>query len=161
MKLIILGNSGSGKSTLSKKIIANNPIPRLSLDEVAFNGGIERRSIEDSVNDVKHWISDKQNWIIEGCYSDIIEPILNHADELIFLNPGIDICIKHCQSRPWQPEKFSSRQEQDQNLNNLINWVRSYVDRQDEYGLSRHREIFNSFNGKKHEFNNPNEYGSV
>lgn len=158
MKLIILGNSGAGKSTLSKKIIAHYPMPRLSLDEVAFNVGSARRPIEDSVNDVKSWISGKQHWIIEGCYADILLPILDDADELVFLNPGMDICIRHCQSRPWEPEKFSSKQAQDDNLNNLINWIRSYADRQDEYGLISHRALFNAFSGKKREFNHPDEY---
>jgi predicted kinase len=44
MKVIIIGNAGSGKSTLAKKLIAQQYAARLSLDEVAFQGGTERSS---------------------------------------------------------------------------------------------------------------------
>lgn len=158
MKIILLGNAGAGKSTFAGKLVALRPAARLSLDKVAFQGGVERRPLQDSITDVKRFIADNENWIIEGCYSDIIEPVLKYCDELIFLNPGIETCIAHCRARPWEPEKFSSRQEQDENLENLIEWVRSYGIRTDEYGLDRHRALYNSFHGKKRELNDPNLY---
>lgn len=161
MKVILLGNAGAGKSTFSKKLIAKHPAARLSLDEVAFDGGTERRPLQDSIEYVKRWIAVHESWIIEGCYADIIEPVLDLCDELIFLNPGVDACIAHCLSRPWEPEKFGSSQEQNKNLENLLEWVRSYESRTDEYGLSRHRELYESFRGKKREFNDPSEYVSV
>lgn len=161
MKIILLGNAGAGKSTLSRSLIAKHPAARLSLDEVAFQSGTERRPLQDSIRDVKRWIADNDRWIIEGCYADIIEPLLEHCDQLIFLNPGIDACISHCRSRPWEPEKFRSRQEQDDNLENLLQWVSSYESRTEEYGLARHRKLFDSFNFKKREYNDPSEYASV
>lgn len=161
MKVILLGNAGAGKSTLSRKLIAKHPAARLSLDEVAFQGGTERRPLQDSIEDVKSWIAGNESWIIEGCYADIIESVLERCDELIFLNPGVDVCIAHCRSRLWEPDKFASRQEQDENLENLLQWVSSYERRTDEYGLSRHRELYEAFHGKKCEFNDPSEYESV
>lgn len=161
MKIILLGNAGAGKSTLSKQLIAREPAARLSLDEVAFQDGPERCRVQDSIADVKRFIADNDNWIIEGCYSDIIEPILADCEELIFLNPGVDVCIEHCRARPWEPEKFSSKEEQDGNLDNLIEWVRSYDIRSDEYGLRRHRALYDCFKGKKRELNHPGEYESV
>ncbi len=161
MKAIILGNAGAGKSTLAKKLMARQPAARLSLDEVAFRGGTERRPLQDSVDDVMRWITGKESWIIEGCYADILEPVLPCGDVLIFLNPGVDACMAHCRSRPWEPEKFSSRQEQDQILDNLLQWVGSYETRADEYGLSRHRSLYESFAGKKWEFRHPGEYESL
>jgi adenylate kinase family enzyme len=161
MKVIILGNSGAGKSTLAKKLIAKRSAPRLSLDEVAFQGGTERRPLQESIDAVKFWISEQERWIVEGCYADIMEPALAYAEELIFLNPGVDACMAHCRSRPWEPEKFSSRQEQDENLDNLIQWVRSYETRADEYSLARHRALYQSFRGRKLELCHPGEYESV
>ena len=161
MKIILLGNAGAGKSTLSRKMIAKHPAARLSLDDVAFQGGTERRPLKDSIEEVKCWIANNENWIIEGCYSEIIEAVLEFCDELIFLNPGVDACIAHCRSRPWEPEKFDSRREQDKNLENLLQWVRSYESRTDEYGLARHRKLYESFLGKKREFNHPSEYDKI
>lgn len=161
MKVILLGNAGAGKSTLSKRLLSKHPAARLSLDAVAFQGGPQRRPLQDSINDVKRWISSNESWIIEGCYADIIEPVLSLCDELIFLNPGVETCVKHCRSRPWEPEKFASSQAQDANLENLLDWVRSYETRQDEYGLSRHRKLYDSFQGTKREFKDPREYDSL
>ncbi|WP_159785250.1 AAA family ATPase [Sodalinema gerasimenkoae] len=161
MNVIILGNAGAGKSTLARKLMAEQPAVRLSLDEVAFEGGTERRSLQDSLADVKGFIASHESWIIEGCYADIIELILPDCEELIFLNPGVEVCIAHCRVRPWEPEKFSSHHEQDENLENLIEWVRSYETRTDEYGLRRHRELYESFQGNKREFNTPSDYASV
>jgi len=134
---------------------------RLSLDEVAFQDGAERRPLSDSIADVRRFMADNESWIIEGCYADIIEAILGNCEEFIFLNPGVDVCIAHCRARPWEPEKFSSKEEQDDNLENLIEWVAAYESRADEYGLSRHREIYDAFPRKKRELNHPSEYASI
>ncbi len=158
MRVILLGNAGAGKSTLAKKLLARQPAARLSLDQVAFAGGTERRPIEESIADAKRFIAENESWIIEGCYADIIEPILEDCEELIFLNPGVETCVAHCRARPWEPEKFDTPAEQNQHLQMLIAWVRSYETRDDEYGLRRHRALFDSFPGRKREFNHPGQY---
>lgn len=76
MKIILLGNAGAGKSTLAGLLMAKQPAARLSLDEVALQGGTQRRPLQDSIADVKQFIVNNENWIIEGCYSDIIEAFL-------------------------------------------------------------------------------------
>jgi len=161
MKVIIFGNAGSGKSTLARKLIGKEAAALLSLDKVAFQSGTERRPLQDSIMDMQDFISDNESWIIEGCYSDILESAVNLCEELYFLNPGIDACIAHCRSRPWEPEKFSSPEEQHKHLDNLIDWIVSYKTRSDEYGLDRHRALFESFRGRKYEFKDPREYESV
>ena len=161
MKMILLGNAGSGKSTLARKIMSKQAAARLFLDEVAFQDGAERRPLSDSIADVRRFMADNESWIIEGCYAEIIEAILGNCEELIFLNPGVDVCIAHCRARPWEPEKFSSKEEQDDNLENLIEWVAAYESRADEYGLSQHREIYDAFPRKKRELNHPSEYASI
>ena len=161
MKLILLGNAGAGKSTLARKLIGQCPAARLSLDEVAFQGGTQRRPLQDSIADVERWIAGKASWIIEGCYASIIEPILVYADELIFLNPGVEACIAHCLSRPWEPEKFGSPQEQNEHLEGLLDWVRTYETRTDDSRRSSHRQLYESFRGTKREFTDPSAYESV
>ena len=161
MKVILLGNAGAGKSTLAKKLIAKQDAARLSLDTVAFCGGTERRSLQDSLADVRRFMESNESWIIEGCYADIIAAVLPDCEELVFLNPGVETCVAHCRARPWEPEKFGSSREQDANLENLIEWVRSYETRDDEYGLRRHRALYDSFQGNKREFSHSNQYDSV
>ncbi|MBH8581652.1 shikimate kinase [Bisbaumannia pacifica] len=161
MKIILLGNAGSGKSTLAKRLLDRQPAAWLSLDRVAFREGAERRPLAESVAEVRRFIDAHGQWIIEGCYADIIEPILPACEELIFLNPGVEACVAHCRSRPWEPEKFATREAQDAHLEALIAWVRAYETRDDEHGLRRHRALFDGFPGRKMELDDPSQYASM
>lgn len=158
MKVILLGNAGSGKSTFARALMAREPAACLSLDAVAFAEGATRRPLEESVAAAGRFIAAHESWIIEGCYADILEPLLADCDELLFLNPGIEACIEHCRMRPWEPDKFPSPEAQDANLVNLIDWVRAYETRDDEYGLDRHRQLYDAFRGTKREYRDANEY---
>jgi adenylate kinase family enzyme len=158
MRIILFGNAGAGKSTMAKELIGDRNIERLSLDDIAWDVGIQRKPILESQKLLDAFLQDNDHWIIEGCYSDLIEYALPHCEELIFLNPGVDVCKKHCQSRPWEPEKFNSPEEQQSMLSSLLEWVSKYETREDEYGLKRHRQIFNEFSGSKREYTNVSEY---
>ena len=68
------------------------------------------------------------------------------------MNPGIEVCVAHCHRRPWEPEKYPSKEAQDQKLDFLLDWVREYETRDDEYGLKRHRQVFDRFPGRKREY---------
>jgi len=129
LKVILLGNAGAGKSTLARQVLEKETASCLSLDAISFKDGSDRCSIVESVSEAEHFITSK---IIEGCYADIIEPILKYCETLIFLNPDIETCVSHCHDRPWEPEKFKSKKEQDENLSNLIAWIREYETRDDE-----------------------------
>ena len=158
MRIILLGNAGAGKSTLAKSIMGAQAIPRLSLDEVAWDEPAVRKSLDQSLILLMAFINANENWILEGCYSDILETALSLCEELIFLNPGIDVCVEHCLKRPWEPDKFESSEQQNANLQNLVKWVQDYETRDDEYGLSRHRKLFDSFSGNKRELKYASEY---
>jgi adenylate kinase family enzyme len=158
MRLILLGNAGAGKSTMARRIIGSKPIPRLSLDEIAWDEGPKRKPLHLSLQMLNDFIRNNEEWIIEGCYSDLIEAALPYCTELRFLNPGIDVCVAHCHRRPWEPEKFSSPDDQAAMLSQLVQWVREYETRDDEYGLKRHRQIFESFEGRKRECTSVESY---
>lgn len=158
--MILLGNAGAGKSTMARRLISDRPIPRLSLDEIAWNPGPERKPLNESITLLLSFIQDNQQWVIEGCYADIIEAALPYCTELRFLNPGIATCIDRCYQRPWEPEKFASPQEQQAMLQVLVDWVKEYETRSDEYGLSRHRALYDQFCGEKQEFTHIEQYYS-
>ncbi|EMR12820.1 dihydrofolate reductase [Methylophaga lonarensis MPL] len=161
MKVMLLGNAGAGKSSLAKQLLSEQSAVCLSLDDVAFDGSIERRPLMDSIADVQQFMERHSHWIIEGCYADILEPLVSHCETLIFLNPGVEACVRHCRARPWEPDKFATPAEQADHLENLINWVRLYETRSDEYGLARHRALFDSFAGQKIELTDPECYQSL
>jgi adenylate kinase family enzyme len=158
MKIILLGNAGAGKSTMARYLIGDRDIANLSLDEIAWNEGIERKPLEESLRLLDEFIQTHEQWIIEGCYGNLVEAALPYCSELRFLNPGVEACVNHCQRRPWEPTKFASAQEQQAMLDRSIEWVREYEVREDEYGLKRHRQIFDRFTGSKREYVSVDSY---
>jgi adenylate kinase family enzyme len=161
MRIILLGNAGSGKSTMARRLIGEEDIPRLSLDEIAWDKGPIRKSLTESLSLLGQFLKANDQWIIEGCYSDLIEAALPHCTELRFLNPGIKTCVAHCHGRPWEPTKFSSPEEQQAMFSDLIKWVEEYETREDEYGLKRHRLIYERFSGRKREYTSVASYAEI
>ena len=94
-------------------------------------------------------------WVIEGCYSSLLTMALPFANEIHFLNPGVEVCQTHCRNRPWEPHKYSSKQAQDKNLSMLLKWVADYTERDDEFSLKAHQELFRDFQGTKTEHRTP------
>ncbi len=158
MRILLLGNAGAGKSTMARRLIGSRHIPQLSLDEIAWDSGSQRKPLEQSLALLRAFISAHREWVIEGCYGDLVEAALPDCTELRFLNPGVETCVAHCLRRPWEPTKFSSAQEQGEMLATLLAWVREYETRDDEYGLKRHRQIFERFSGPKREYTSAAAY---
>jgi len=153
MRIAILGNSGSGKSTLAAWLSARSGAAQLDLDSVAWVPGeiAVARPAEHALADVQSFCSRYGDWVVEGCYTSLIEPALLHMPLLLFLNPGVDRCIANCQARSWEPQKYRSRQEQDERLGYLLAWVRDYYCRDDELSLVAHRACFDSYTERKQE----------
>src|SRR5690606_1506219 len=126
-------------------------IPVLSLGEIAWQAGVQRRPPAESRDALLAFIGPHEQRPIEGCYGDLVENALPHCEDPIFLNPGVDACVPHCPQRPWGPSQCASAQEQQAALAGLLEWVKTYETRADEYGLARHRQIYDGFPGRKRE----------
>ncbi len=151
MKIVIFGNSGAGKSTLAKAISQIHNIPHLDLDTVAWkdNPIPIREDIDITINKIQGFMASSKSWIIEGCYTSLLEIASQNCDELIFLNPGISTCVSNSRWRKWEIHKYKSKEEQDLNLKMLINWIKEYQNRNDEFSLQAHQKLFNSFSNSK------------
>lgn len=156
-RIVIFGNSGAGKTTLAQQLARSGELAHLDLDTLAWLPGTPpaRRPLADSAREVAHFTSHNPAWVIEGCYADLLELVLPECSELIFLNPGVEVCVQNCRARPWEPHKYASKAEQDANLAMLLDWVRAYDTREDELSLRAHRRLFKSFNGPKREVGAP------
>ena len=150
-KVLIFGNSGSGKSTLAKKVCVINDSAHLDLDLIAWQPTKPpiRVPIYESEKHINNFINTHENWVVEGCYADLLTLLLDKADEVIFLNLSIRDCIINARNRPWEAHKYESKQAQDSNLDMLINWISQYPDRDDSFSQKAHVELFNTFAGKK------------
>jgi len=157
-RIVIFGNSGSGKSTLAKEYVSKYRLIHLDLDTLAWQDTSPptRRPLTDSANPIEKFIAENTEWVIEGCYADLLSFAIEKASEIIFLNPGIETCIKNCRDRPWEPHKYKTVEEQNQNLDMLRNWVKQYPLRNDEFSLKSHQRLFDEFAGKKKEYSSNN-----
>ncbi len=153
-KIIVFGNSGSGKSTLATHYAAKFQLQHLDLDILAWEDTVPptRKPLDISSMKINQFIDNHPYWVIEGCYADLITIAVKNADELIFLNPGVDTCISNCHKRSWEPHKYESAEKQNENLNMLLDWVKKYPIRTDESSLESHTALFNAFDGTKIEY---------
>jgi adenylate kinase family enzyme len=156
-RILIFGNSGAGKSTLAKSLAGNYALAHLDLDALAWeqSDAPTRRALARSRIEIEKFTSANQGWVIDGAYADLLEALLDECSELVFLNPGVEICVGNCRARPWEPHKYKDKESQDRNLAFLLGWVREYQTRDDEYSLSSHRWLFDRFNGVKREYTTP------
>lgn len=151
MRVAILGNSGSGKSTLANWLARSIHLAVLDLDSVAWvpdQPAVARPSALAQA-DVTSFCNAHERWVVEGCYGDLITAALQLQPRLIFLNPGLESCIDHCRSRPWEPHKYPSEQAQDANLKFLLTWVAEYYTRQGPMSLNAHQALFAGYGGQK------------
>lgn len=148
-RIVVFGNSGSGKTTLARSLARDFSLAHLDLDQLAWSAPGIRRSLSESEEAIRMFMQREPAWVIEGCYADLLEVALPYCTELRFLNPGAEVCVANCMARPWEPEKYPSKDAQDENLAFLLEWVRDYERRSDEYSLTRHRELFDRYTGKK------------
>ncbi|WP_227819924.1 AAA family ATPase [Marinobacterium aestuarii] len=91
-RIIIFGNSGSGKSTLAKALCKGEHLSHLDLDLIAWQptSPPQRKPIAESKQEIDAFISANAAWVIEGCYSDLLELALPAASEIIFLNLPVE-----------------------------------------------------------------------
>ncbi|MCB9903156.1 MAG: shikimate kinase [Planctomycetes bacterium] len=157
MRIVVYGNSGSGKSTLARELCRGGAA-LLALDDIAWEPGVVRRSLEESVAELVGFVRRHERWVIEGCYGELVRAALPYCEELWFLNPGTEACVANCRRRPYEPSKFESPEAQDQRLAALLEWVRGYETREDEFGLGAHRSLLEQFEGRKHEFRRLDDY---
>lgn len=96
--------------------------------------------------------------VVEGCYADLIELVLSHADELIFLDLPVEDCIANAKARPWEPHKYESREAQDANLNMLLEWIAQYNERTDTFSKAAHLDLYEKFDGPKTVFTSNDQH---
>lgn len=161
-RIVIFGNSGSGKSSLAKSLARLHGAKHLDLDTIAWEAerpGV-RADFEESKGALLRFVEGSESWVVEGCYSSLLEVAAAYCTELIFLNPGVEACVENCGARPWEPHKYASREAQDANLSMLIEWVREYETREDEFSLREHRKLFDAHAGRKVEYKSNEEASS-
>jgi adenylate kinase family enzyme len=165
-KILMFGNSGSGKSILARKLCAGTGLAHLDLDTLAWQptSPPERKPLNESQIEIENFIDLNDGWVIEGCYTDLLEMAVAESNEMIFMNLPINACLANTRNRPWEPHKYESKQAQDANLEMLLSWVSQYSERTDTYSErtdtfseSAHYDLFVKYPGKKTMFTSNNQ----
>ena len=151
-RIVIFGNSGSGKSTLAKHSSSKHKLAHLDLDTLAWQNTQppSRKPLAESLEIIEQFMAKHNNWVIEGCYSDLIEPQLSYCNEMFFMNLPVEKCIENAKQRPWEAHKYESKESQDANLGMLIDWISQYDNRDDTFSQGAHQTLFEQFRGTKH-----------
>ncbi|MBO0438267.1 shikimate kinase [Vagococcus fluvialis] len=88
-KIYLVGSVGSGKTTLGKVLATKLSLNFYEMDNIIFERlppGDRKRSDEEVNNLVGH-ILEEDTWLIEGtCLRDIVQPIFNNSQIIIFLD---------------------------------------------------------------------------
>ena len=114
----------------------------------------QRRALADSRSDIRSFIDSNSGWVIEGCYSDLIELALPDATEIVFLDLSVEDCLSNARSRPWEPHKYEAKEAQDANLDMLLEWIGHYPHRRDTFSRSAHQQLYESFSRQKRIYTN-------
>ena len=151
MRIAILGNAGSGKSTLAKSLALAQGMPMLDLDTLVWEADRVAVARPDALvhADLARFCRESDGWIIDGCYGDLVQAVLPHGPLLVFLEPGQAQCVANCRNRPWEPHKYRTGRDQDEHLEHLLAWVRSYYRLDGPMSLAGHRAVFDAYAGPK------------
>ena len=150
MRLVVYGNSGAGKSTLARAL-ADDGLAHLDLDTLAWEPTEPpvRTPLEEAAAAIREFTEAHERWVIEGCYADLIERVLDRATKLVFLDPPVETCQAHARGRPWEPHKYPSPAAQDANLPMLLDWIADYPTREGPLGRPAHLALYEAFDGPK------------
>jgi adenylate kinase family enzyme len=150
-RILIFGNSASGKSTLAAKLALDSSLAHLDLDSLAWlpTETPQRRPLIQTEALIEEFLVNNDSWVIEGCYTDLLDILKDQASEIVFLNLSIAQCLQNAKSRPWEPHKYDSKEAQDANLEMLLGWIAQYDKRNDVFSLQAHTQFFEGFPGPK------------
>jgi hypothetical protein len=90
MRVVIIGNSGSGKSTLALHLASSHCLPMLDLDTVAWEPDkiAAPRTQEAATADMKAFCEANRDWVIEGCYTDLVQAACSSRQLCYFWSPA-------------------------------------------------------------------------
>ncbi len=150
-RFAIIGNSGSGKTTLARQLLVGQTSNILDLDTVAWasEAPTTLRDVDEATADIITFCTRHADWVVEGCYTELIRTTFEFTPTLIFLDPGVEVCLSHCKNRPWEPHKYASKAAQDQNLHFLLEWVKAYYTREGDLSFTAHSQLYNEYTGPK------------
>jgi len=142
-RVAILGNAGSGKSFLAAGLGSSWGLPVIALDELFWKppGQYQTKRPADELMALVDAKRLEPRWIVEGVFGELVQPFLNHADLLIWL----DIPWEVSRERIEQRHSRGRRGEDVPAFLALLAYAGRYFERDDGRSQAGHRRLFEAF----------------
>ena len=122
MKTMIIGYSGAGKSTLASVIAEREEIPVLHMDRVHWLPGWQERAREEEIGIISEFLSENENWVIDGNYTSVLyNERCEAADRIIYLNISRITCLGRALKR-YRENKGKTRASMTEGCPEKIDW---------------------------------------
>jgi adenylate kinase family enzyme len=99
-RVLIIGPCGSGKSTLARALGPKLDLPVFHMDQLNWKPGW----VESSKDEIRERLQDivaTDRWLIDGNYGGTLEPRLERADTVLYLDYPIRLCVARLLRRIW------------------------------------------------------------
>lgn len=97
-RVLVVGPGGSGKSTLARRLAARTGLPLIHLDTLYWRPGWEAPAKDEWERTVRELVR-RDAWIIDGNYGATLDPRLDAADTVIFLDLPRRTCLRRIVQR--------------------------------------------------------------
>ncbi len=98
-RILVIGCPGSGKSTFSKKLAEKLNYPLLHLDRIFHIDNENHVTREELKSQIKKFINNSNEFIIDGNYSGTLPYRLEFADTVFYFNIDSRICLDNVMKR--------------------------------------------------------------
>jgi adenylate kinase family enzyme len=99
-RILIIGPCGSGKSTLARELSLKLGLPLFHMDQLNWKPGWVESS-KDEIREKLSSITATDRWLIDGNYGGTLEPRLERADTILYLDYPIRLCVMRLLRRIW------------------------------------------------------------
>lgn len=99
-RVLIIGPCGSGKSTLAHELGPKLGLPVFHMDQLNWKPGWVESS-KDEIRERLATIIATERWLIDGNYGGTLEPRLERADTVLYLDYPIRLCVARLLRRIW------------------------------------------------------------
>jgi adenylate kinase family enzyme len=99
-RVLIIGPCGSGKSTLARELGPKLGLPVYHMDKLNWKPGWVESS-KDEIRERLAAITATDHWLIDGNYGGTLEPRLERADAVLYLDFPIRLCVMRMLGRVW------------------------------------------------------------